>query len=340
MKINMKKKILPLLFVVLAAIAVYLLFFKKPTSEQRTNLYTLNDTLAINKIILNTPQNLGVSLYRSDTGWVLNAKLKADPNLVNQLIKTAQRLKVSYTLNEKESKSVIAEVKKDGSQVSYFDKNNVLLKRYWVGRAAANNVGSYFWDGTSAVAQVCYLPNLNGFLDFRFNVNEAEWRDRTIFNTNLDMIKSLTVDYIGLPQHSFHIEVHQQDSFSLTQLHANKPISLGPINRQRVFQYLSFYKRISSEGFNNDNPKRDSVLQSVPFCTVSLTDFNNKTTYVALHQRPLNKRSKARENALGQSLEYDVDRYWADINNGADLVVVQQFVFGKLLRRFDEFYNR
>jgi hypothetical protein len=103
---------------------------------------------------------------------------------------------------------------------------------------------------------------------------------------------------------------------------------------------LTFYKRISSEGYNNDNPKRDSVLQALPYCTISLIDFNNKKTSIKIHQRPINRRSKSVDDKLGNELKYDLDRYWAGINNDQDLIVIQQFVFGKLLRRYDEFYDR
>ena len=51
----------------------------------------------------------------------------------------------------------------------------------------------------------------------------------------------------------------------------------------------------------------------------------------------VNKRSKTQFDDRGQRVKYDVDRLFALMNNGKDFVIIQYYVFGKILLGYDDF---
>lgn len=332
-------KILLLLFLLLGGIATYFLVIKK---EKKTNFieqFTLEDTAAVAKIIINTPDFTGLSLVKSKSGWVMNTRVIADPLIVSQLLNTAKRVKVSYGLPKDQNEYVKKEIKKNGSKITYYDAQDKVLKEYWVGKATPDNKATYFWSELDDRVKVCAIEGFDGFLEYRYRIDEKEWRDRTVFNTDLSQIKKLTVKYPEQPNSSFEIEVYGRDSFTIKKL-ATSEVTTAGLNRQKVLQYMTFFKKIYCEGYNNENPRRDSILASVPLVDFTLEEFTGKVNHVKLYHREINKRSKVLEDKLGNPLKYDVDRYWGNIHDGQDLVVVQQFSAGKLLKEYSEFFDQ
>jgi hypothetical protein len=55
---------------------------------------------------------------------------------------------------------------------------------------------------------------------------------------------------------------------------------------------------------------------------------------------PINQRTKQQTDPnTGRPMLYDSDRYYALINHNKDFVVIQQYVFGKILRQYDDFFD-
>ena len=332
-------KILLALFLLLGGIALYFLVFKKEGKENFVEQFSIADTGVINKIIINTPDYTGLSLVRSKGGWIMNTRVLADPLVVSQLLNTAKRIKVSYSMPKDQNEFVKKEIKKSGSKITYYDAQDKVLKEYWVGKATPDNKATYFWSEDDDRVKVCAIPGFEGFLEYRYRIDEKQWRDRTVFNTDLSQIKKLTVKYPERPNSSFEIEVFGRDSFTMKNI-AGAELANQQLNRQKVLQYLTFFKKIYSEGFNNENPRRDSIMSAIPLADYTLEEFTGKVYHVKVLHREINKRSKVLEDKLGNPLKYDVDRYWGIVNDGNDLVVLQQFSVGKLLREYPDFYDQ
>jgi len=328
-----------IILVIIGGLTVYTLY-KKPTQEtNKENLFKLLDTASVVKIIINTPNYIGLSLYQTDTGWVMNTRVKADPIIVNQLLNTAHRVQVVYPVDKTVNDKISEEVLKIGSSVTFYNKKDQIMKTYVVGNATLNNKGTYFYNIDEKRSYVCAIPGFEGFLNHRYLIDEREWRDRTIFRTELSNIKKVKISYLENPESDFEIEVFNHDSFTIRQPNHINEMPLHLWNRQRTLQYLTFYKSVYCEGYDNNNPRRDSIMSAIPYCIVRLDDFDNNFTEVKVFHRLVNKRSKSLEDKLGNIRKYDVDRYWASINHNNDLVVIQHFSFGKLFRRYEEFFD-
>jgi len=57
---------------------------------------------------------------------------------------------------------------------------------------------------------------------------------------------------------------------------------------------------------------------------------------LTIYYIPVNKRSKTQFNQAGERVLYDVDRYYATSDNNKEVIMIQEYVFGKVLNTFDE----
>jgi hypothetical protein len=166
---------------------------------------------------------------------------------------------------------------------------------------------------------------------------EERWRSRWIYRDNHETIQSVSLDYHREHQKSFTISKVAKDSFVI----ANSEGKVSEQPRQRfIQQYLDFYEALSMEAYENMNKQKDSILNETPFCTVTLKKTDSTQTQCILYYALSNIKTKASFDADGRPLKYDIEHYYGLLNGKKDMVLIQYFVWGKMLRSYDEFYKR
>ncbi|MGB3075577.1 MAG: hypothetical protein WBB36_09660, partial [Chitinophagales bacterium] len=242
---------------------------------------------------------------------------------------------VSYPVPEAAEKTVITALASSNKKVELYDKEGSLLKSYYVGGGTLNSEGTYFLMNGSDKPFVVSVPAFAGVLDSRFVTDEEVIRSTAVFRFRDNEISMITVEYFEKPDSSFSIKQLRADSFEVSN--KNKGILAGgQLNKERVQHYISLYSSIFCESFVNDLPKKDSILQTIPFCTVTVTDRQQQSQSATLYHMPRNSTSE-QFDMKGNELKYDVDRYFATIHDNKDFVILQQFHFGRLLKSFSYF---
>ena len=84
----------------------------------------------------------------------------------------------------------------------------------------------------------------------------------------------------------------------------------------------------------------DVRLATQPFLKVSLTPLQGDAIVMDVYRMNINKRSKTQFDENGNPLLYDLDRYWAVVNTDLGFVGIQDFVFGKIFRKRNEFFQK
>ncbi|MEL6989089.1 MAG: hypothetical protein AAGK97_14850, partial [Bacteroidota bacterium] len=84
--------------------------------------------------------------------------------------------------------------------------------------------------------------------------------------------------------------------------------------------------------FESKNPKRDSVIHSIPFCIINVERFDNTTKQVELFKT----RQKDPNQTEVKYVDELILRYFAFVDD-KDFLLVQDRVFKKLLRGYDYF---
>ncbi|MFN8321990.1 MAG: hypothetical protein U0T74_04980 [Chitinophagales bacterium] len=338
------KKYLPYLLVIVVLAAAAIWFIKhqsKGTINEQEGDFAVKESKDIFKIILSDTENNKVEIAQVNGLWMVNNKYAAREELVTQLIDAITRVTSLCPVPTAAHDNVTRDLLAQHVQVQVYNRKDELMKSYWVGGPSIDGQNTYMLlelDGKPAVRpHMTYIPGFRGYLTPRFNTSEENWRSRVLYNYKEDEIKTLRVEYPADPMKSFSLTRVTSDSFSLSPLDEKFRIN-EPYQQKFIRQYLGFYSSIYIEAFDNSYSKRDSVMQTVPYCNITITGTDNSVNHVKLFYMPVSKRSKLQFDEKGHEMTYDIDHYYASIHNGQDFAIVQYYVLGKLLRNYRDFY--
>lgn len=329
-----------LAILILGTIALW--FFakdKKNTIKKELRDFAINDTSSITKIFLASKSGQQVLLEKKGVGhWELNGKYKARTDAVNLLLYTAKNIQVKSPVGKNAQANIIKRLA-SGAIKAEFYVNDELTKNYYIGDATQDQLGTYMLltdpetGQNSSAPFIMYIPGFDGYLTPRYFTDESDWRNRNIFDHNPPLIKSVS---IVLPE-------KDELSYTITQTDSNiYEIKLNKINRiipnpdtVAIKQFLAYFQNINYEALYKESGRTlDSILTSSPMFIIQVTDKDNKSTTVKLFAK---EASEEKVDIDGKPLKYDMDRLYAQINNNKELVIVQYYVFGKLLMEPDYF---
>ncbi|MBP6730532.1 MAG: hypothetical protein KA149_00650 [Chitinophagales bacterium] len=338
------KKYLPYLVVIIVLAVAAGWFIKnqsKGTINEREGNFAVKDEKEIAKIILTDTEKKRVELTNANGIWMVNGKYAAREDLVKQLFESITRVQSLCPVPTTAHDNVIRDMLTHHNKVEIFDANNKLLKSYWVGGPTVDGQNTYMLleeDGQPASRpHMTYLPGLKGYLTFRYAPDEENWRTKVLFNYGEGEIKALSVEYPGNEKNSFTLTQVAKDSFLLSPI--DEKYRVNDTYQQRfVKQYLDFYSAIYIEAFDNNYSAKDSVMKTTPYCIFTVTESDNSVNKVKLFYMPLSKRSKSQFDEKGNERTMDMDHYYASIHDDKDFTIVQYYVFGKLLRNYNDFF--
>ena len=338
------KKFLPYIIIIIALTGAAIWFIQhqpKGTINEQEGDFSVKDKNEISKIILSDTENKKVELTNTGGVWFVNGKYPAREDLINQLFESITRVTSLCPVPTAGHDNVIREMMGHHVRAEIFDAKNNLLKSYWVGGPSVDGLNTYMLleiDGAPASRpHLTYIPGTKGYLTLRYTTDEETWRTKILFNYKREEIKELRVEYPNDEKNSFTITAVAKDSFALSPVDEKFRVA-NAYPQKFVHQYLNFYSSIYAEAFDNNYSKKDSVVKTIPYCTITVTETDNSVNTVKLFYMPISQRSNSQFDAKGKELSYDIDHYHASIHNGADFAIVQYYVFGKLLRNYNDFF--
>jgi len=333
----MKKTLTLLIFFLLIGGTTYYLTTKKDTkttilTEQRN--FAVEEIGQVYKIFLADRNGKSVTLERQKNYWQLNRKYRANPNAVQNLLNTIQKVKIKYTPAKAATQNIIKDIATNNIKVEVYNKKGEKLKVYYVGGVTNDEFGTHMIMEDAEEPFVTYVPGFEGGLRVRYSPNERDWRDKSIFQERMHNIESISVEYPKQKNKSFKIN-RQNGNLSVAPFYSNTPQANKPAPRGQIERYLINYERLVAESFSNEYEKKDSIVQLLPFSIIRLKSKDEKEKVVRLH--PIIKRGKNGQMILDDDGNAIVEKYFADVN-GEDLMLIQQLVFGKILWTYESFF--
>lgn len=337
----MKKNLIIIIIIaLLTALAAYIHFSKKPKhSEAAEKQFYLDNTDAVTKIFMADKTGKKVLLQKENNKWIVNGKYKVFQPKINTLLETIRRIRVDYPVTEKQFNNVVKMLATTATKVEvYTDNKDIPAKVYYVGPETLDGLGSFaimeIEGNTAQNPYVIHIPGFNGNVTYRYFLDEKDWRDLNVFDYNIDAIQQLSLQWFEKPEWSFTFQ-KQGNSFTMLENKNNAPLNVTAIN-----QYLNSFTFLNAEALENENPQKDTVLTTeAPYLKFTLYPVGAKNPVeMVVYRMKINKRSKTQFDGLGNELKYDMDRYWAVVNNGLGFVVIQDFVFGKVIKRREDFF--
>jgi hypothetical protein len=307
----------------------------KGTIKETLRDFAVADTASVNKIFLADKEGKSVTLERKPSGvWFVNGQYPARTDAIQSLLYTIKKIDIKEPVGKASQDNVIKRLAAKAVRCEIY-QNDKLTKAYYVGTETQDQTGTYMilmdpeTMQPSAKAFITYIPGFEGYLTTRYFTEEMGWRDRTVYQYNPNDIKSVRVEVPANPEFGYELLIKGNNDYQVTML-SNKQ-HVGNLDSMAVKQYLSYFQQLNFESFEVEiNQKQiDSVLKSQPVNILTVTDVTGKTNKLTFFARKPKKEGKVDEK--GNVIIYDLERMDALMNNGKDFVMVQYYVFGKVM---------
>jgi len=334
-----------IIVIVLALTALVLILQnRKGTLKHEWGEFAISDTASVTKIFMADMRNSQVLLTKVTPGnWLLNDTLRARKEGVDLLLKTMANLAVKAPVPKASYNSVIKRLATNSIKVEIYQQkyridlfnslrlfpHEKLTRVYYVGNPTPDNMGTFMLLEGSDVPFVVYEPGFRGFIAARFTSRMNDWRDHAIFKNDPSEIRSLKVEFPLQPEESYLIEKHEPNSLEIISLANNQ--RLKTFDTRNVVEMVKRYRDIRFEAVLDaiDPAKVDSIIQTTPLNIITLSDTAGNINQVKTYRR---RASTGDFDLQGNMVSYDLDRLYALINDGKELVLIQYFVFDPITR--------
>ena len=312
------------------------------TLQGESSDFQVWDTASVTKIYLADRRERESLLERQENGWTLNGTYKAHPKQVEYLLTTLYKIRIKMPVSVASHDNIVKQLASQSTKVeiyqivpriNLFDKIKLFYhekctKVFYVGDATMDSSGTFMLKEGADKAYIVYIPSFRGFITTRFTANPDDWRDHTIFHENMADIQSVEVDFNEDPEGSFRIDNIGKHQYKLTRLIDNQEL---PYDTLKVINLMSSFSDLRFEAlFTNTLPQEriDSITSSPYLHYIVVTDKDgNKQDMKTFKKLVLNGVT----DMGGELGDVDRDRMYALANDGKDFVLIQNYVFDKVL---------
>ncbi|MEJ2595388.1 MAG: DUF4340 domain-containing protein [bacterium] len=337
--------IIATILVLIVAVIAILAGNRYSTLTERESNFAVEDTASVVGIFIADKNDNEIMLERKDHGWLLNGKFETNTRMVDMLLGTLKKIKVRSPVSLASHNNVIRRMAAIGKKVEIYQmvyrinlfdriklfKHKKRTRVFYVGDATQDNLGTYMLMEGAENPYIVYLPSFRGFISTRFTPRPDDWKSHVIFNKRLTDIQSVTVKFTREPENSFKVEsAGISGDFDLYKLSGREKVAsydtLKLLNFLTSFRDLRYESRLN----NSMSPVRiDSIIHSPTLFEIDLTTQGGDTIHVSMFEK---KAATEKEtNMLISQIPVDFDRMYGLINEGEDFVLLQYYVFDKVL---------
>ncbi len=326
------------------AVANYLYQTAGPVGKSKSKGadFTVWDTASVTKIYLADRKNQESLLERQAHGWTLNGSYQAHSKQVQYLLSTLYKVRVKMPVSRASHDNIVKQLASQSTKVeiyqivpriNLFDKVKLFYhekrtKVFYVGDATMDSSGTFMLMEGAENAYIVYIPSFRGFITTRFTANPDDWRDHTIFHENMADIQSVSIEFNEDPEGSFRIDNLGKHQYRLTRLADNQEL---PYDTLKVINLMSSFGDLRFEAlFTNTmaQERMDSITGSPFVHYVVVTDKDGGRHDMKTFKKLVLNGVTDMGGELG---DIDHDRMYALINDGKDFVLIQNYVFDKVL---------
>jgi hypothetical protein len=340
-----KNRLTLIITLILALLAAYLIMNRsKSTLHEGIRDFAVADTAAITKVFLSDKSDRSILLTRQADGtWQLNERYAAHPENINTFLLTLSNIAVREPVARAAHNNILTLLSARSVKVEIYQNTHriklgkykwfpveKLTKTYYVGDATMDNNGTYaLLEGADAPV-VIYMPGLRGYVATRYSTLENDWREHTVFNKKLPEIDHILVEFPSHPEESYKVINRENTRLELVRLSDNK--TLAAYDTLQLMSFVNAFRNIRYEALFNDmeTARRDSITSPVPMHVITLVAKDGSKQNVKTYPRMLPEPEI--DVFDGSTVTFDRDRMYALINDDEDFVLIQYFVFDKILR--------
>lgn len=326
-------------WILLLVFAVLAFFTYRYLNEEDTVLrsddFAIENTNQIEKIVMWDKTKKRVTLTREDDGWQVNSKYIARKDAVDLLLQTFENLDIVAQVPKAAEENVRRSINNNSTITEIYDKQGKLMKELYVGDGARASTTTYMMQKGGKYPYEISLPNWQGVLKPRFMLNEIDWRDRAVFRIPSNKIEAVQVEYFSPEKKELSFKLTRNGNAIDVQKLYGLPIKGSP-DKQKGMYYIKGFESLVAEAFENKNPKRKTLVNAEPFCEIEVTMTTGEPRNVKFYPVP---GRKIGQNEKGAPVRAAVDRYFVNVDDNTDFMLVQDRVFKRVLAPVNFFYE-
>lgn len=341
----MKKNRLAIIITfVLIVIAGVLLWNNRYLTTLRGDAYdfTVRDTASVTRLFFADKSGNQVVLNRTEKGWKVNDKYDAQPVMVNNMLYTLDKMRIKMPVSLASHDNVITRMAGTNTKVEVYQVvprinlfNKIKLfphekrtKVFYIGDITQDNNGTYVLKEGADKAYIVHLHGFRGFISSRFSANIEDWRDHKVFCCNINEIASIKLEFNNDPENGFIVNAKGDYSYEMFSLTDGSRIDLDTV---KVINLFTSFNDARFEAFLSDITKqrRDSIINSPYLERLTVTTKDGEESVVRTYTMKINA------DAFGfveDDWDDDPDHKYAYLENEDELVMIQDFAFGKMLK--------
>ena len=348
----MKKNRLAIIITsVLIVVAAVLLWNNRYLTTLRGEAYdfTVRDTASVTRLFFADKSGNQVLLSRTEEGWKVNEKYDAQQTMVNNMLYTLDKMRIKMPVSLASHDNVITrmagtntkvEVYQIVPRINLFNKvkmfpHEKLTKVFFIGDVTQDNSGTYVLKEGADKAYIVHLHGFRGFISSRFSSNQEDWRDHKIISENISDIASLKLEFNNDPENSFILNETGRYKYEMKRLNDESNVNIDTV---RVLNLLTSFGDVRFEAFLSDiaQERRDSIINSPYQERLTLTTKDGRQNVIRTYTMRINASAFGFEE---NDWDDDPDHKYAYIENNDELVMIQDFAFGKILKPA-EYYEK
>jgi len=320
----MKKTNLILFISLIILLVLVVIIFLRQNSDSKKVLrdFAVQDTASIDKIFLADKSNKTILLERKGNYWTVNGTYKARRDFVDLLLETICKLEVNSPVPEAKLDKVLKDLSVTGIKTEIYQKGK-LVKTYYVGGVTQDNMGTYMIMEGSDVPFIIYIPGFNGYLTVRYNTELNEWRERHVFNYQIQEIAKISIEYRELKEESFIVIADENNNYRLTDIDGNNVDF--EYNALMLKEFVARCKFVGFEAYIMDElqqHKMDSLSKEPMIGKYTIEDKKgNKRTLKTYYRQNINNF----KDDDGIPYDHDIDRLYGIIDD-KEVVLLQFYI--------------
>ena len=312
-------------FISIVIILLFGLFFieENKTSSFNTELFSVTDTLSINKIIMSDRYDNEIELRRNNNQWIVNDSYLVRNDAIKTLLSTLKNIRIKNLLSNDIEKNIEKQISTLGVGVIIYN-NNKKINSFIVGPSTRDHLGTYVYHLKTKKTYSTHIPGFNGFLSPRFGIqaNRIEinnWRNPTLINYQPNLIDSIFSYNFSNSAKSFKLICGKENNIKNYQNEIIKDVNFGTLNL-----FLNSFTNLNVEKYLNDTLKNNLNNPSKKLIIYSKNNIDSLVFYTINSEQD------------DDSNDYNIKRKIA-IKNNEDICLVQDYVFNKVLINIDDF---
>ena len=304
------------------------------TSDREFAVENIDD---VHRVKLTRRTGRTLDIKREGEDWFVgdNHK-KVSKNVMSNIKGVLKNIQIKFIPPARYNKKVINEINRIGTQVDLYDKNDNLMKSYFVGGNVPDG-GTYYIMQNSVQPYVMERKLGYGGVRDLFIYEETELYDKAIWEVDTESIQSVEVDYPKDKQQSFKIQ-RVETGFIIDPLH-NTTRRITTLADQNLLKtYVSGFDVVYSESNENTNKLFSQLKDIVPFAVISFTTTDNVKKTVTLY--PVNQFLDEHQemSAMEKANLLYLERFFV-VTDWGDLYSAQKRLILKLFRGYKHFYK-